>query len=646
MFFLNLTAGEFVALLGALGGLITALYLLDRAKRKKVVSTLRFWTSAITAEEKQTRRRMRDPWSLILQLAGLILLLLAIAQLQWGTRERKQRDHVLLLDTSAWSAAVEGGEGQRVIDREKELARAYIGSLPSRDRVMLVLADALATPVTPFTSDRAQIRSALNEASAGFSALNIQQAIIYAQQAQAWSGGQPGEIAYAGPKQIDSADVTLHGVSNLRVLSIPLRRENVGIRRMTVKRGEDAADEWQATVTVRNYGSARRSVRVKTRFGTTVFAPRILNLASQQEAAAEYVFVTSDRGDLVAELDPPDVLASDNRAVLALPRSGLLRVAIYTARPEVLRPLLEANQRVSAQFYNPSQYQPNPRADVILLDRFAPPKPPAIASLWIQPARDASPLPIKTTLENATITNWNSNTSLGVGLHATETRLASAESFETFQGDIPIASAGRAPVVVARPATSGLPKMALIGFDPFEGEMKFQVTTPLLFANLLHWLSPESLRMLDLSAARVGSATVTLEPTERADQIRISSDNGDAIPFTIHDRTLQLFTGRPSIIRIASYDRERVLSLTLPDVAEHEFQPPAISAAGLPVRANWAPNSVTLWQWLAVLGALTLVIEWMLFGWRRIWRREAAKSAPKSNTPLTRTSEERQLVSR
>src|SRR5579884_2166675 len=203
MFFLNLTAGEFLALFAALGGLITALYLLDRAKRKRVVSTLRFWTSAITAEEKHTRRRMHDPWSFVLQLVGLALLLLAIAQLQWGTRESKQHDHVLLLDTSAWSAATQGPAGEnggRIIDREKDLALAYLAAIPRRDRVMLVLADALTTPVTPFTTDRAQFRAALAEATPGFSALNIQQAISYAQQAQTWSGGQPGEIAYIGPK--------------------------------------------------------------------------------------------------------------------------------------------------------------------------------------------------------------------------------------------------------------------------------------------------------------------------------------------------------------------------------------------------------------------------------------------------------------
>src|SRR5579863_6878850 len=204
MFFLNLTAAEFLALLGSLGGLVAALYLLDRARRKKVVSTLRFWMSAVTAEEKQTRKHMRDPLSLILQLVSLCLLLLAIAQLQWGTRERNGRDHILLLDTSAWSGEID--RNTTLLSREKTLADAYIARLPARDRVMVVEAGALVTPLTSFTADRAQLRAAVRGARSGWAALDIHQALAYAQQAQAWSGGNPGEIVYVGPGETSSQD--------------------------------------------------------------------------------------------------------------------------------------------------------------------------------------------------------------------------------------------------------------------------------------------------------------------------------------------------------------------------------------------------------------------------------------------------------
>jgi Aerotolerance regulator N-terminal/von Willebrand factor type A domain len=643
MFFLNLTAGEFLTLLGGLGGLITALYLLDRAKRRKVVSTLRFWTTAAAAEEKQTRRRMRDPWSLILQLVSLFLLLLALAQLQWGTRERAAHDHVLLLDTSAWSASLDGSNVP-LIDREKNAASAYIATVSPRDRVMIVLADALSTPVTPFTAERAQLSAALHAATPGWAALDMKQALDYAQEAQNWSGGQPGEIVYVGPKQIDSEETPARSISNLRVLSVPLNRENAGIVRMAVKRSEDTPGEWQASIAIRNYGERRRRVRLQARFGATVFSPRVLDLRPQQESIAEYVFVTNTSGQLTAAVDPPDALSSDNAATLALPRNGLLRVAVYTDRPNTLRPLLEANQRVSAIFYPPSQYQPNPKADVILLDQMSPPQAPAIASLWIQPARDNSPLPIKTVAENAAITNWNSTTALGSGLHAKELPLPVAEVFHTFEGDLAVGSIAEGAVVVARPAASGRPQLAVVGFDPLAGELKFQVTTPLLFANLFHWLSPEGMRTPELAAERVGSATLTLDPNERADQLRVTTTAGDAVPFTIRNQTLQLFAARPSIVRIASYDHERILSLTLPDVAQHEWKPPAGFVAGLPASSTWSAGSVTLWQWLAVSGALGLLAEWMLFGSRRIVRRRA--SVAKATAAKVREERNRELVPR
>ncbi len=201
MFFLNLTAAEFVTLLGALGGLITALYLLDRAKRRKTVSTLRFWVNAGFAEERQARRRMREPWSLILQLVSLLLLLLAVSRVQWGKRADSGHNHVVLVDTSSWSGAQSGEAGRtiNVLDLEKAQLRRYLAALPDKDRVMLVAADSLATPVTPFTEDRRRIENALADLTPGFSALNIGANLSFAQQAQSWSGGPAGEIVYAGP---------------------------------------------------------------------------------------------------------------------------------------------------------------------------------------------------------------------------------------------------------------------------------------------------------------------------------------------------------------------------------------------------------------------------------------------------------------
>ncbi len=615
MFFLNLSMGEFFTLLGVVGGLVTALYLLDKSKRKKVVSTLRFWTPARSAEELQSRRRMRDPWSLLLQLLGLLLLLLAIAQLQWGSKRWRGRDHVLLLDTSAWSAG--RSDGGTVLDAEKRLALDYLAALPGADRVMLVRVDGLATPITPFTNSRSQLKAAIAGSVSQASALNLDQALALATQAQAWGEGTPGEIIYTGARMLSSEKSDAPLPPNLRILGPDLKREHVGIRRMTAKRNQQESGAWDATVTLKNFGTQTHTVRLESRYGTTRFATRVLVLAPRQETAAEYSFVTGFAGELVVRVMPADVLPTDQEAHLRLPQSGPLQVTVYSARPQELRPLLEANHRLVARFLNPAQYPAAKQGEVVVLDGFIPHSMPTLPTLWIDPPRAGSPIAVKGIDYDCVIKTWHNQTVLGAGLHAKEAHIANAEIFEAFEGDIPVASAGGGPIVIARDGGAGRPRFGVIGFDPLQGELKFEVTTPILFANFLRWLSPESFRTLDLSAGSVGTATVALDPKERADRLRVLDDNGVALPFTVRNGTLQLFTAEPSVLHVYSGDRERVLSLTLPEVGEVEWKAPPDVAHGMPRVSRLLGTPVDLWKWLALAGLVCLLAEWTLFGRQR-----------------------------
>src|ERR1700677_3955915 len=106
MSFLNLGLGELLGLAGAISAAVVALYLLDRSKRKQVVSTLRFWTGAGVRTQLKHRRRIQQPWSLLLEIISLLLLLLAIAGPRLGLIGGAGRDHVLILDTSAWMGSL------------------------------------------------------------------------------------------------------------------------------------------------------------------------------------------------------------------------------------------------------------------------------------------------------------------------------------------------------------------------------------------------------------------------------------------------------------------------------------------------------------------------------------------------------------
>src|SRR5712691_1032442 len=108
MYLLNLSFVQFVAVFGSISAISVALYLLDRSRRKQVVSTLRFWVSAEEPTVAARRRRIQQPWSLLLQVVSMGLLVLALAQLRVGTPAQAGRDHVIILDTSSWMAARSG----------------------------------------------------------------------------------------------------------------------------------------------------------------------------------------------------------------------------------------------------------------------------------------------------------------------------------------------------------------------------------------------------------------------------------------------------------------------------------------------------------------------------------------------------------
>src|SRR5215467_2189069 len=232
MYFLNLSLAQFLALFGTISITMVLLYLLGRSRRKQVVATLRFWLAAEEPAVVKKRKKIQQPLSLILQLLSILLLLLAIAQLRLGTPLAAPRDHVVILDTSAWMASI--ANGRTLMEEARAKARAYLKSVPAGDRVMLVRADALTTPATVFESDRAKLEQAVVESQPGATALNLDHALAFARQEQALGTHRLGEIVYVGPGRVatEPHPSVAPSPKNLRVLPVADSVENCGLRKI------------------------------------------------------------------------------------------------------------------------------------------------------------------------------------------------------------------------------------------------------------------------------------------------------------------------------------------------------------------------------------------------------------------------------
>ena len=417
MFFLNLSFAQFAGLLASVSAVVVALYLLDRSRRKQTVATLRFWVASEQPTAVARRKSIPQALSLLLDLVSICLLLLAIAQLRMGSHGATPFDHVLILETSAWMGARSSNRQQQTLMDEARLrARAYLRSLPAGDRVMLVRADALATPATVFESDRKKLEEAIAESEPGSTALNLEQAFEFARQIQSLSARRAGEIVYTGSGRIQEAEAValaaLH-VPNLRILPINDNPENCGLRKIGLRRSATDPAVWDIFVSVRNYGAKPRTVNLALLFGGAPVGTRALPLAPGTEQEALFEFRTRAAGLLEARLLGRDAFPADDRAVVELPEEKTLSVAVYSNEPELLRPMLAANPRVAAVYRRVAEYSAKQDAALVILDRFRPPVRPVVDSIWIEPPVIGSPIPVRKTVTQVKLTRWHTENPLG-----------------------------------------------------------------------------------------------------------------------------------------------------------------------------------------------------------------------------------------
>lgn len=616
MNFLNLSLGELIGIGGAISAAVVALYLLDRSKHRHVVATLRFWTPADSRTEMKHRRRIQQPWSLLLQILSLLCLLIALAGPVLGPSD-SGRDHVLIVDTSAWMGAMSGARARATLsDEARAAALAYVKSLPSRDRVMVVRADALATPVTAFESDRQIVNDAIRKSQPGASALNLAQALEFAEKAQQLQSQHAGEIVFAGAARVSEEEASLAAVPrNLRLLPVQGAPENVGLRKIGLRRSPAAADAWDVLVSVRNYGQQPRNVGLELQFGGAPAGSKAFSLKPNEEQQAAFTFHTRAAGYLEARINAHDAFPQDDRAIVELPKEVPLRVAVYSAEPDLLKPLIAFN-RVAATFDPPAKYDPKVKADIVVLDRFAPAARPAASSIWIEPPAGGSPVPVKGTRDNVKLDSWRAEP-LGAGLRTTDVVLASAEVFSPAQGDLPVAESSEGPLIVAR---ANSPKIVVFGFHPVKSSMKYNLATPLLIANTLRWMAPDVFRVREVQAGTVGTVTVPVERGIDPSTVRVVTEDNRPLPFTIEDDLLRFFSGAPGVVRVLTGDRELVYSLTLPGVAESLWKPPSTVRKGIPRASGGGVSTTDIWPWFAVAGVLGLLLDWLLFGRSRFYR--------------------------
>jgi hypothetical protein len=629
VFLLNLSPLEFLAIFGTVSAFVVTLYLLSRSRKRQKVATLRFWAQAQAPVVSKQRRRIQQPLSLLLQILSILLLLLALGQLHWGSRDDAARDHVLLVDTSSWMGARSGD--RTLLDEAKLKAKAFVRALPDSDRVMVVRAEGLPGPATGMEEDRGAIEKAIDDSRPGAAALDLQQAFAFAEQVRRLHARRAGDVVYVGPGRVAEQGMPQQTPIGLRVLPVAAGViNNVGLTRVGLRRSHQDPELWDVFVSIRNYGASTRTSPLAVQFGGTPIGNKAVVIAPGKTEELSFRFRTKAAGWVEARILQADSIIEDNRAVLEIPALKAAKVAVYTDDPETLRPALRAHPQIEAGFFSTAQYRPDVDASVVILDRFAPRETPKMPSIWIEPP-PAGPFRARTKVKDAKIASWRADHELAAGLRSQDIRVPESDVYATRPDDVAIAEVEGGPIVVARPSD----RSVVLGFHPGRSDLRFDLVTPLLLANILRWFEPDVFRVFDLHGGTSGTVTATLDDDADPASVKVLGEQ-QQLPFTMEGRTVRFFAGSPQTVRVISNGREQVHSLSLPDVASMTWEPPRSAFRGVPGAVERAVSR-DLWRILAILGLLGLLIEWLIYG-RDRRRARVQASAPVEEVSMRQAS--------
>jgi uncharacterized membrane protein len=620
MEFLNLSFFEFGALFVLGSGLLVAMYLLDRSRQKLQAATLRFWTMAQIPPRQQRRRRIQQPWSLLLQLLALALLLLAASQLRWAGERAAPHAHVLILDVSAASTALaRDGAGQTVLAASQKKALGWLRAIPAQDKVLVLEAGALVTPRTAFEENHAIVRRAIEQAQGTVGGNDLRAAFQLAEQLQSRRNELKGEIVYAGAGRFssDAASTQLAALkqppANLRLLLTDSALANSGIRRASVRRKLDDLSTWSVLVTVKNYDARPRPARLGLRFGGVPVSGGEALLAAGAEQTLTFDYRTQSAGVLDIELLGQDDYAADNRAAIELPALPVRQANLFVRDAALWRPLLNANPVLRAAFLDPgagSQLNTETKEDIYVFEDSAPAAAATLRNITITPGT-----------QEARIENWSTEHPVASGLRSRDYRLTNARRLEPRPGETVVLNSSIGPLIVAGE------RSVRLGFHPLRSTMRQEVAGPLLIANIFRYLAPESYLQWESIAASPGMLRVAVNTTDSA-KVSVLGSEGQALPFSIDDGILQTFRPDPGMVRVVEQGREIVYSLTLPALPDRSWDAPASIATGVPEESAPFAEAKELWRWLAVLAGLILFFEWRRYGkGHRPWLKYAALAA-------------------
>ncbi len=621
---------QFLTPLAFLGGLIAIpiilLYMLRLRRRDVAVSSIMLWQQVVRDTEANTPwQKLRRNLLLFLQLLILALLVFALARPFLIVPSLGGGRVALLLDASASMTATDGANGDTRFEDARRLANQLVDELSVGSVMSVIRVGATAEILSPYTSDRARLHSAIDSTAASLGTADWNAALTLA---AAGGGGaadfdvlivSDGGGVLSASAQAVAALPSIPG--DLRYIPVGNAAGNLAVTALAVAALPGQAPE--LFTQIENMGTQTAEVVI------TVFADGALIVTQNQTiAAGEAIPFGTD--DLPADFTTVrvgwtpasgstyvDHLAVDDTAwAINTTRDGrsvLLMTEGNLFLDQGLRSLLGSSVSTRA----PEEGLTASPNDLTVFDGWVPPTLPAGDLLFINPPEATSLFAVgadSTQTQNPTVQRDDPRMAF---VDFSTVNILKFRQVTASWAQPLIAAEGGALLLVGE--TDGR-QVAILTFDLRDSDLPLQIQYPILLSALLEWFTPQGL--VDAPDGVRVNDPVLVTPGVGADSVRITLPDGTARSLALTGQALPFTeTYTPGIYTIETFTNGAVAQTAAFAVNLFAPQESAIASAEtitiggavIPQALEEEAGQREYWDILALAALLILLIEWFAY---------------------------------
>jgi len=608
--------------------IIIALYLLKLKRTDRKVSSLYLWSQMTRdIEANSPWQKLSHNLLLILQLLFLIALIISLARPFIWKEGVVGESIIIILDISASMSANDIKPNR--VEAAKAQARDIVDNMTGIGRVTVISAGRKATILISSSQDRNRIHQAINTIKPENGGSDM---VIALNLASAVAARHPNTQIIV----LSDGNVNLpqrFPVSgDLTYIQIGVQDQNQGISLLSLDPLTEQ-DGLTAFTQVMNYGNATANRRLVIYADGQPINAYDLELSPGQEVALLTGGIPGTSQVVDAKLLPnpmdADFLSIDDHAITVNRQNEDGLITLVSSGNLFLETALSLIPNYQTTVIKPSDLTEFPNSDLTIFDRFAPVTDtlPLGNLLFIAPIQSSpyfsmtgkllTPVPFASLKDHPIVehVNWDD-------VHILESAQIPLPEWASpiITNDSPMQEQDESfPLLFSGDVDNR--RIAVITFDLYNSDLPLQVGFPILFSNLMRWLTPNLNN--DIPIQTTPGEVITLRKphglSKDLESIRIIYPNGEltqfnatlgSILFSVPDQ-LGLYriewdnqTSTEFAVNSLTQQESIIAPVVLLNIANQKLSNEIVSHQR--ARQEW-------WRILAIIAFVLLLIEWIYF---------------------------------